>query len=121
MDGADAYSWRRDVLCFRCEQVAAALHVDSESAGRGLTLTLTDFLVRKTSFLSEPAADAIAELEDIEMLRWLPPTFQGFFCRECGAAYCRRCWDVGSAIYEDGEYAGTPGTCPGGHEALLDT
>jgi hypothetical protein len=120
MDRAVAYSWRRDVLCFRCEGVAASLLVDYESGGRGLTLTLSEFLVRKTSYLSEPAAEGIAEVEDLDLLRWLPPTFHGFFCRECGAAYCRRCWDIGSALYDADEYAGTAGICPAGHEALVD-
>ena len=120
MDRAVAYSWRRDMQCFRCEAVAASLVVDYESGGRGLTLTLSEFLNRKTSFLSEPAAEGIAEVDDLELLRWLPPTFRGFFCHECGAAYCRRCWDVGEARYEDGEYVGTSGACPSGHEALVD-
>ena len=120
MDASVAYAWRRDVSCFRCEGVAAGLLVDYESGGRGLTLTLVEFLARKVSYLSEPAAEGIAEVEDIELLRWLPPTFQGFFCRECGAAYCRACWNVGAAEYDDGEYAGTYGVCPAGHEGLVD-
>jgi hypothetical protein len=120
VDRAVAYTWRREVRCFRCDSVAASLLVDYESGGRGLTLTLSEFLARKTSFLSEPAAEGIAEVDDVELLRWLPPAFHGFFCRECGAAYCRRCWDIGSPHYEDGEYLGTPGICPAGHEALVD-
>jgi len=121
MERAVAYSWRRDVHCFRCEGVAASLLVDYESGGRGLTLTLSEFLVRKTSFLSEPAAEGIAEVEDIELRRWLPPAFQGFLCPECDAAYCRRCWDIGTPQYEEGEYAGTLGVCPAGHKELVDT
>jgi hypothetical protein len=121
MDRAVAYSWRRDVNCFRCGGVAAGLIVDYESRGRGLTLTLTDFLVRKTSFLSEAAAEGIAEVDDLDLFQWLPPAFHGFFCGECGAAYCRSCWDAGSAIYQDGEYAGTIGVCPAGHESVIDT
>ena len=112
--------WRREIVCFRCEQVAAALVVDPESGGRGLTLTLTEFLVRKTSFLSEPAAEAIADAGGAELLRWLPAAFQGFVCRECGAAYCRHCWTMEPPQYEDGEYAGTYAACPTGHRALVD-
>lgn len=121
MNVHEVSTWRRDVLCFRCERLAVGLLVDSESAGRGLTLTLTDFLVTKSSFLSEPAAIGIAEVEDEDLLRWLPLSFQGFFCHECGAIYCRSCWEVGAAVYEEGEYAGTPGICPAGHEGLVDT
>lgn len=120
VDRTIAYSWRRDVRCFRCDAVAAGLLVDYESGGRGLTLTLLDFLARKTSYLSEPAAEGIAEVDDLELLRWLPPAFHGFFCHECAAAYCRRCWDIGAPYYEEGEYLGTAGICPAGHEALVD-
>jgi hypothetical protein len=120
VDRTIAYSWRRDVRCFRCDSIAAGLLVDYDSGGRGLTLTLLDFIVRKTSYLSEPAAEGIAENDELDMLRWLPPAFHGFFCHECGAAYCRRCWDIGAPHYEEGEYLGTTGICPAGHEALVD-
>ena len=116
----DIGPWRRELSCFRCDRVAAALLVDPRSGGRGLTLTLAEFLVRKTTFLSVPAAEGIAEAEGAELLRWLPLTFQGFFCRECDAAYCRACWTAEPPDYEAGVYAGTYGTCPGGHRSLLD-
>src|SRR5829696_5242737 len=120
MNSGIATSWRREVTCFRCGGVAAALLVDYASAGRGLTVTLADFLVRKTSFLSEPAAESIAEVEDIELARWLPPAFHGFLCHECGAAYCRSCWRVGPPEYDEGDYAGRHGVCPSGHTAVVD-
>jgi hypothetical protein len=120
MNSSVAHSWRRDVRCLRCGEVAAALLVDYESAGRGLTVTLNEFLRRKTSFLSIAASEGIAEVEDVELPRWLPSTFAGFLCHECGGAYCRRCWTVGPREYEDGEYAGTYGVCPAGHRGLID-
>ena len=118
-DSEDA--WRREVACFRCGAVAAALLIDPVSAGRGLTLTLTGFLSRKASFLSEPAANGVVEAETDELLRWLPPAMHGFFCRECGAAYCRACWTVAAPAYDEGEYAGTDGVCPAGHHSLVDS
>lgn len=114
-------TWLREVACFRCEAVAAALLIDPVSAGRGLTLTLTGFLTRKASHLSEPAANGVVEAEAEELMRWLPPAMQGFFCRECGAAYCRSCWTVAPPSYDEGEYAGTEGVCPAGHQALVDS
>lgn len=122
MEREIATSWRRDVVCFRCGGLAAALTVDYESAGRGVTVTLDGFLVRKTSFLSVPAAEELADVDDVELLRWLPPSFHGFFCRECGAAYCRACWTAGDPFWDsDGEYAGRAGVCPAGHESMIDT
>lgn len=121
MDRGIATSWRRDVPCFRCGAVAAALTVDYESAGRGVTVTLDGFLARKTSFLSVPAAEELADVDAVELPRWLPPGLHGFVCRECGAAYCRSCWTVGEPLRDDeGEYAGRAGTCPSGHEAIVD-
>src|SRR5918998_2975297 len=112
VDRPVATSWRREVPCFRCDGVAAALVVDYESGGRGLTLTLEGFVVRKVSFLSEAAAEGIAEEEDLEILRWVPPAFHGFYCRECTAAYCRACWRVGPREYDDDGYVATFGVCP---------
>ena len=112
--------WRREVTCFRCGRVAAMLVVDPWSGGRGLTLTLAEFLVSKTTFLSEPAAEGVATADDVELLRWLPPTFQGFFCRECDAPYCRACWTAEPPVFDTDEYAGTAGVCPSGHRSTID-
>ena len=119
-DGSIATSWRRDIPCFRCDRVAVELVVDYASGGRGITLALDGFLVRKVSFLSVVAAEGIAEEDGAALLRWLPPTFQGFFCRECVAAYCAACWRLGPPEYDDEGYAGRYGICPAGHEGLVD-
>jgi hypothetical protein len=113
--------WRRQIGCFRCEQAAVTLTIDPHAPGRGLLLTLDGFLVRKASYLSEPAADGIEGAESWEeLLRWLPVTFRGFFCRACDAAYCRACWQAQAPEYEDGEYLGRLGICPGGHQQPID-
>src|SRR3712207_8884614 len=109
MDDAIATSWRREIPCFRCERVAVELVVDYASGGRGITLALDGFLARKVSFLSVPAAEGIAEEDGVELLRWLPPAFKGFFCRECAAAYCATCWRVGLPEHDDEGYAGRYG------------
>jgi hypothetical protein len=96
------------------------LVVDYASGGRGTTLTLQGFLARKTSFLSVVAAEGIAEEEGVDLLRWLPPTFQGFFCRECAAAYCAACWQVGPPEYDEEDFIGRHGVCPAGHEGMVD-
>jgi len=115
------HAFRRDLICFRCAEVAASLTVDSESGGRGMTLTRTGFLARKASYLSEPAAMAIFDAEGPELLRWLPQTFWGFFCHECEAPYCTSCWTLFPPASADGEYLGRAGRCPIGHESLVDS
>jgi hypothetical protein len=120
IDDLEELTWKRDVLCYRCDAVAVSLTVESDSSGRGLMLAMDGFLRRKRSYLSEPGAVGIADAEGAQLLRWLPPSFHGFFCAECSAPYCNRCWTVEAPRYEDGEYAGTPGICPVGHHALVD-
>jgi hypothetical protein len=120
MDAPLATSWRRDLPCFRCGGVAASLLIDYESGGRGVTLTLDGFLARKSSFLSVPAAEGIAEEDGPDLIRWLPQAFHGFYCRECAAAYCRTCWIVGPPLRDEEGYAGRAGVCPAGHESAVD-
>jgi|SRR5215208_1826498 hypothetical protein len=119
-DGSVATSWRRDLPCFRCERTAVTLVVDYASGGRGVTLVRDGFLARKSSFLSVPAAEGIAEEDGVELLRWLPQAFHGFFCRECAATYCATCWRVGPPEHDEEGYAGRLGVCPAGHESVVD-
>lgn len=116
-----ATSWQREIPCFRCGRVAVTLVVDYAFGGRGITLTLAGFIAQKSSFLSVPAAEGIAEEDGVELLRWLPPTFRGFFCRECSAAYCASCWRIGPPEHDEEGYAARYGICPAGHEGLVDS
>lgn len=113
--------WRRSLGCFRCGQTAAVVVIDPTSGGRGLTLTLDGFVVKKAVLLSEPRADDIADAEDTDVPPLLPPHFQGFVCVECAAPYCRACWTIDPPQFEDGEYIGMEGACPAGHRALIDS
>lgn len=114
------HAWRRPITCFRCGGVAATALIDPHSGGRGLTLTLEGFVVRKSMLLSEPRANDIADAEDADVTHLLPPSFQGFSCVECDAAYCAACWTVDAPQFEGSEYSGTEGTCPAGHRGIVD-
>jgi hypothetical protein len=42
-----------------------------------------------------------------------------FYCPECGRNYCRADWDT-VALFDEGFYECTMGTCPGGHRHMVD-
>ena len=46
--------------------------------------------------------------------------FVAFHCRECNRSYCERCWRIGPPEFDEGFYDYTSGTCPEGHEQIVD-
>ena len=46
--------------------------------------------------------------------------FVAFHCRNCNRSYCERCWRIGPPQFDDGFYDCTSGTCPEGHEQIVD-
>lgn len=70
------------------------------------------------------SAELFAEIrdlarKDLSALYALDSDFFGFICRRCGAAYCRECWKNVYPVFDDGYYDETRGTCPRGHEQML--
>lgn len=57
--------------------------------------------------------------KDLGALYALDPDFFGFICRRCTAAYCRACWRDVYPTFDQGQYDETRGTCPRGHEQML--
>ena len=56
------------------------------------------------------------EVKDVDEVLRLP-----FFCRRCGAAYCKTHWAPIWPIFEEGGfYDRSEGTCPRGHVATVD-
>ncbi|MBS2031276.1 MAG: hypothetical protein JST54_25480 [Deltaproteobacteria bacterium] len=68
---------------------------------------------------AQPLLDAI-RAGQLATLASADPDLFGFFCRECGRAYCSTCWSIGAAELDDGFYDCTRGTCPEGHEQVVD-
>ena len=46
--------------------------------------------------------------------------FVAFYCETCGQAYCDQCWRIGTPVFDEGFYDYTLGTCPQGHEQVVD-
>lgn len=46
--------------------------------------------------------------------------FVSFHCRVCAAVYCDTCWRLSVPVFDEGFYDYTLGTCPQGHEQMVD-
>lgn len=57
--------------------------------------------------------------ESLSQLHESDPDIYGFVCRRCAKAYCKNCWKGIHAITEDGFYDESRGTCPEGHEQMV--
>lgn len=57
---------------------------------------------------------------DAAKLYDLDPGYAPFFCDACRACYCYRHWNARPRYEEDGWYDDTVGTCPSGHDAIID-
>jgi hypothetical protein len=105
------------IICARCNGVAAKVSLLSDGLQRrGFIGEVTKFgevenlrrlmdMVRSADFDSARGADA---------------DFVAFHCRECKRSYCERCWRLGPPEFDDGFYDCTRGTCPEGHEQIID-
>ena len=57
---------------------------------------------------------------DYAAARRMDADFVAFHCRACNRSYCERCWRIGPAQFDEGFYDCTSGTCPEGHEQIVD-
>ncbi len=48
------------------------------------------------------------------------PDFVAFHCLACNRVYCEQCWAIGAPVFDEGFYDYTAGTCPAGHEQVVD-
>jgi hypothetical protein len=67
-------------------------------------------------------------------LRSADADFVAFYCEDCGQVYCDQCWRIGTPVFDEGFYSVvfacgedaerdgdyTLGTCPQGHEQIVD-
>jgi predicted RNA-binding Zn-ribbon protein involved in translation (DUF1610 family) len=106
-----ARSGRAIHRCSRCENVAATL-----SCANG-TLTRETF----TGTLSQRETPRVrAAIGDARALHALDPELAPFHCPACGRTYCGDHWRVEDVFDEDGFHDAIRGTCPEGHERLLE-
>jgi hypothetical protein len=120
------------VACARCGGTAAELELVRTGAEPDELLGDCDRLVRR-GFIGGAAYardlqslltlyGAIA-LGDFRRAHDLEPDALGFYCPDCDAAYCERCWDVGPPEFDDewpDFYDCTHATCPAGHAQIVD-
>jgi hypothetical protein len=123
---------RLSIGCARCDGTAAELHLLAAGSGRDEVLADRDRLVRR-GFLGEAtyvrSLDALLRLYqviargDLREAHNTEPDVLGFFCPDCDAAYCERCWDICPPEFDDERpefYDCTHATCPAGHRQIVD-
>ena len=119
---------RETCLCSKCGKVAAEFAAFRAGEATGF-MANREHLLRTGWFgeLLRPAAyeSAVALLEKIRAGELIAlakddPDMFGFFCRKCCKSYCTACWQIGPPEFDDGFYDCTRGTCPEGHEQVLD-
>ena len=106
-----------EVRCSVCAGLAARFEI------RERYLARSEWFGSCLKPMSEPAALALIDrirTGDLGVLQREDPDFYAFVCRQCGVAYCQRCWKVGWPEFDDGFYDCTRGECPKGHEQTLD-
>lgn len=94
-----------------CDNVAATLTCD------GTTFTRETF----TGTLTQPETPAVrAAIGDARSLHALDPELAPFHCPTCRRTYCGEHWRTQDVFDEDGFHDSIRGTCPEGHERLLE-
>lgn len=117
------------LVCAQCGRAAAEITLlPAEVEGRavwakGDRLERMDFMGQVTRF--GPYDDLLRFFEllrrgDFEAVRGADADFIGFYCSACRRIYCEHCWHLGPPQFEDGFYDCTFGTCPQGHEQVVD-
>lgn len=111
--------------CAVCGAAAGTFSVDD--AG---TVVIAGFLGRVTQRIDRPAPDTWRALADMSpadacrMLHALNAEWAPWYCPACDAVYCRDHWSMRVEFEEDAGlpawYDRTLGTCPRGHERVLD-
>jgi hypothetical protein len=97
-------------LCASCGEEAGRLRIE------GGELRRTAF----TSTLTQKATDGVrAAIADAAALHALDPELAPFYCPECERSYCGAHWRR-EDVFEDGLHDSIRGTCPEGHERMLE-
>ena len=107
---AAAHAGRAKHLCARCGKEAG-------------TLTCADGELRRVSFtsvLTQRETPAVrAALGSARALYELDFELVPFYCPACDRSYCGEHWSA-TDVFEDGVHDSIRGTCPEGHERLLE-
>jgi hypothetical protein len=116
------------ICCSACGKPAATIGFTPE-AQLGLTLGRSGFLgsvsaaVLGREDITPELFSRVRNLAkdgDFAALAGIDRDFFGFICVRCTAPYCGDCWKDVYVTFDDGFYDETRGTCPQGHEQMLD-
>lgn len=114
---ADAGVARARTTCAICGLTATVLDLDAEGLRReSFTGTLAQPLPRGPG----PALRAAVAAGDARALHAVDPELVPCFCPECGQSYCGEHWTTRDVFDDDGFHDAIRGTCPEGHERLLE-
>ena len=115
--------------CAHCGRAAAELAllpagtITGGAASTRHRLERTDFMGTVTRFGSPAELAALFEAVsagDYGAARAIDVDFVAFHCRACDRVYCDTCWQLGLPVFDEGFYDYTLGTCPHGHEQVVD-
>ena len=112
--------------CGRASVELALLPKGTLTGGAASTrdrLERTDFMGTLTRFGDARELAQLFEAVcagDYASARAIDVDFAAFHCRVCDAAYCEACWRLSAPVFDEGFYDYTLGTCPHGHEQVVD-
>jgi hypothetical protein len=115
--------------CANCGRAAAEISllpsgtITGGAASTRDRLERADFMGTLTRFGSPAELKKLFEAVsrgDYANARQIDSDFVGFHCRRCEAVYCQACWRLSPPVIDQGFYDYTLGTCPHGHEQMVD-
>jgi hypothetical protein len=115
--------------CARCSRAAAEIALlPATETGESMwhhkdRLERTDFLGTVVKFGAYARLLEFFETlcqGDYTAIRVDDADFVAFYCGACGQVYCDNCWSLGTPVFDEGFYDYTLGTCPRGHEQMVD-
>jgi hypothetical protein len=117
------------IPCARCGRAAAEISLlPASETGESMwhdkdRLERTDFLGTVIKFGSYPALLEFFKTisrADYAAVRAEDGDFVAFYCQACEQVYCDNCWQLSTPVFDEGFYDYTLGTCPQGHEQIVD-
>jgi hypothetical protein len=113
---------RFDRAC--CVHAGRAVHSCELCNQQAAELTCENGELRRETFtgtLTQPETPAVrAAIADAAALYALDPELAPFFCPECRRTYCGDHWETRDVFDDDGFHDSIRGTCPEGHERMLE-
>jgi hypothetical protein len=108
-------------VCSRCGEPAGTVLL--RAADTGFEIVRSSF----TSVLTRPVTASASALvrramleKDAAALYMMDFELAPFYCPDCGACYCGAHWLRQDVFDDDGWHDSIRGTCPAGHERMLE-